>query len=110
MPQLGAMAFTREPRPAIEQMFDRAESCEIQRSTAVSSPQMGRFAWIVVLVLSLASPATGTLMPRNWLRPRFDYQPAGNENLFEITLTVPGFAHPLRAYTRDRGYTLDKNL
>jgi membrane-bound lytic murein transglycosylase MltF len=63
MPQLGAMAFTREPRPAIEQMFDRAESCEIQRSTAVSSPQMGRFAWIVVLVLSLASPATARGAP-----------------------------------------------
>src|SRR4029450_3284561 len=63
MPQLGAMAFTREPRPAIEQMFDRAESCEIQRSTAVSSPQMGRFAWIVVLVLTLASPATARGAP-----------------------------------------------
>jgi len=58
----------------------------------------------------ITSPEPSTLMPRNWLRPRFDYLPSRGENLFEVTVTVPGFAHPLRAYTRDRGYTLDKEL
>jgi hypothetical protein len=58
----------------------------------------------------ITSPEPSTLMPRNWLRPRFDYVPSRAENLFEITVTVPGFAHPLRAYTRDRSYTLDKDL
>jgi hypothetical protein len=58
----------------------------------------------------ITSPVPSTLMPRNWLRPRFDYQPAGSENLFEVTVTVPGFSHTLRAYTRDRSYTLDSDL
>jgi hypothetical protein len=58
----------------------------------------------------ITSPEESTLMPRNWLRPRFDYLPAATENLFEVTLTVPGFAHALHVYTRDRNYTLDKDL
>jgi hypothetical protein len=49
-------------------------------------------------------------MPRNWLRPRFEIAPAGGENLFEITLAIPGFAHTLRVYTRDRSYALDRAL
>ena len=58
----------------------------------------------------ITSPEPSTLMPRNWLRPRFDYLPSRGENLFEVTVTVPGFAHALRAYTRDRRYTLDRDL
>src|SRR4029453_12244436 len=49
----------------------------------------------------ITSPIAGTLMPRNWLRPRFDLAPAAGENLFEIDLTVDGFAHPLRIFTRN---------
>lgn len=58
----------------------------------------------------LGSPADNTLMPRNWLRPRFEYRPAGDENLFEIRLTVDRFATPLRIYTTERTYALDKDL
>lgn len=58
----------------------------------------------------ITSPAPSTLMPRNWLRPRFDYLPTRGENLFEITVTVSGFAHALRAYTRAQSYTLQKEL
>ena len=58
----------------------------------------------------ITSPETSTLMPRNWLRPRIDYLPAATENLFEVVWTIPGFAHSLRVYTRDRSYTLDKAL
>jgi hypothetical protein len=58
----------------------------------------------------ITSPEPSTLMPRNWLRPRFDYVPARGENVFEVTVTVPAFAHPLHAYTRDRSYTFDKDL
>jgi hypothetical protein len=58
----------------------------------------------------ITSPEPSTLMPRNWLRPRFDYIPGRGENLFEVTVTVSGFAHALRAYTRDRSYTLDREL
>ena len=58
----------------------------------------------------ITSPDRSTLMPRNWLRPRIDYLPAATENLFEVVWTIPGFAHSLRVYTRDRNYTLDKAL
>jgi hypothetical protein len=58
----------------------------------------------------ITSPESSTLMPRNWLRPRFDYLPSRSENLFEVTVTVSGFAHALRAYTRDRSYTFDRDL
>jgi len=58
----------------------------------------------------ITSPEAETLMPRNWLRPRFDYRPTRDENLFEVTVSVSGFAHSLRAYTRDRSYTFDKEL
>ena len=58
----------------------------------------------------ITSPESSTLMPRNWLRPRFDYVPSRGENLFEIMVTVSGFAHPLRAYTRDHSYTFDRDL
>jgi hypothetical protein len=56
------------------------------------------------------SPQAKTLMPRNWLRPLFQYTPAADENLFEITLTVPTFAHQLVIYTTAKSYTLDANI
>jgi hypothetical protein len=49
-------------------------------------------------------------MPRNWLRPQFTYTPSADENLFEITLTVSGFVHPLLIYTTSTSYTLDANI
>jgi hypothetical protein len=55
----------------------------------------------------LTSPLPGTLMPRNWLRPRFDLAPAAGENLFEIDLSVTGFAHQLRIFTANPSYALD---
>jgi hypothetical protein len=58
----------------------------------------------------ITSPEVSTLVPRNWLRPRITYRPAGAENLFEVTFTISGFAHPLRVYTRDQSYTLDRDL
>jgi len=58
----------------------------------------------------ITSPIAGTLMPRNWLRPRFDLAPAAGENLFEVTLTVAGFAHPLRIFTRNPSTALDAAL
>jgi hypothetical protein len=58
----------------------------------------------------IVSPEPGTLMPRNWLRPRFNYNRAADENLYEIKLTVPSFAHPLVVYTGDPTYTLDATV
>jgi hypothetical protein len=49
-------------------------------------------------------------MPRNWLRPSFQYKPGADENLFEITLTVAAFAHPLVIYTTNPSYKLDPDI
>jgi hypothetical protein len=58
----------------------------------------------------ITSPLPGTLMPRNWLRPRFDLTAASGENLFEIDLSVPGFAHTLRIFTANPATALDAAL
>src|SRR3954468_1113011 len=55
----------------------------------------------------VTSPIVGTLMPRNWLRPRFELTAAAGENLFEIDLSVAGFAHTLRIFTANPTYALD---
>jgi hypothetical protein len=47
----------------------------------------------------IVSPEPNTLVPRNWLRPRFEFYVPAQENTFEIILTVAAFAHPLRIYT-----------
>ena len=56
----------------------------------------------------LYEPELGSLFPNNWLRPRFRFNVAHQENLFEIKLVVPNEAHPLVIYTTKSGYTLDK--
>jgi hypothetical protein len=58
----------------------------------------------------ITAPIAGTLMPRNWLRPVFALAPAAGENLFEIALSVPGFAHQLRVYTRNPSTALTADL
>jgi WD40 repeat protein len=58
----------------------------------------------------ILAPETGSLMPRNWLRPLFQYTPAADENLFQITLAVQAFAHPLVIYTTAKTYTLDATI
>ncbi len=55
----------------------------------------------------VTAPVSGTLMPRNWLRPRFELSAAAGENLFEIDLSVAGFAHTLRIFTGSPSYALD---
>src|SRR5579859_6985758 len=37
----------------------------------------------------LYEPELGSLFPNNWLRPRFRWNAANQENLFEIKLVVP---------------------
>jgi hypothetical protein len=58
----------------------------------------------------IASPQAGTLMPRNWLRPRFEVKPASGENLFEIRLRVARFPTPLRIYTTQTAYVLPRDV
>lgn len=58
----------------------------------------------------ITSPIAGTLMPRNWLRPRFEVAAAAGENLFEIDISVPTYAHPLRIFTATAAYAMDAGL
>ena len=55
----------------------------------------------------VTAPVAGTLMPSNWLRPRFELSAAAGENLFEIDLSAAGFAHTLRIFTGTPAYALD---
>jgi hypothetical protein len=55
----------------------------------------------------ITAPIAGTLMPRNWLRPRFELSATAGENLFEVDLSAAGFAHTLRIFTASPSYALD---
>jgi Tol biopolymer transport system component len=55
----------------------------------------------------VTAPEPNTLMPRNWLRPRFEYAPGSGENLFQIQLTTAAFASTYTIYTTQTTYTLD---
>jgi hypothetical protein len=56
----------------------------------------------------LTDPQIGSLFPDNWLRPRFRYTPAQQENLFEIKLTMAKETYPLVIYTTKTNYTISK--
>jgi hypothetical protein len=58
----------------------------------------------------LLSPEPKTLMPNNWLRPRFEWVKVADENVYEITISKEGFAHPYRVYTKKTTYTMDPGL
>jgi WD40-like Beta Propeller Repeat len=55
----------------------------------------------------IVSPEVGTLYPKNWLRPRIDVQANPAHNLFQVTVTVPRFAHPLVIYSTKPTITMD---
>jgi hypothetical protein len=52
----------------------------------------------------------GALFPRNWLRPRFRYQPSGGENLFEIRLSSEIEANDLVVYTTATTFVLPREI
>jgi hypothetical protein len=58
----------------------------------------------------LVDPATGTLIPQNWVRPRFRVIPAAGQNLFEITLTTPRQANPYVIYTSSTTWKMPKTV
>jgi hypothetical protein len=55
----------------------------------------------------LYEPEIGSLFPNNWLRPRFRWNAAAAQNLFEIQLVIPHEKSPLVIYTPTSGYKLD---
>jgi hypothetical protein len=58
----------------------------------------------------IIEPVAGTLIPQNWLRPRFRVAPAAGQNLFEITLTSPRQANPYVIYTSSKTWKMPKTV
>ena len=58
----------------------------------------------------LLEPEVGSLLPNNWLRPRFRYVPAANQNLFEIRLHAESEPSDLVVYTTQPMWTMPKTL
>jgi hypothetical protein len=59
----------------------------------------------------LLEPSSGTLMPQNWLRPRFRYVPAsGSQTLFEIRIHAQRQRNDLVVYTTSKTWKMPKAL
>ncbi len=58
----------------------------------------------------LFEPQPGTLFPSNWLRPRFRFTPAANQNLFEIRLRTSDEINDLVVYTASSTWTMPKAM
>jgi hypothetical protein len=52
----------------------------------------------------------GALLPSNWLRPRFRFEPLAGEDLWEIRLSSPHQAHDLVVYTTRTTLALPKPI
>ncbi|MDD9932151.1 MAG: hypothetical protein OXT09_01030 [Myxococcales bacterium] len=52
----------------------------------------------------------GALLPSNWLRPRFRFEPLAGETLWEIRLQSPREANDLVVYTQDTTWTLPEEI
>jgi hypothetical protein len=56
-------------------------------------------------------PSDGTLLPQNWLRPRFRYAPAtSGQTLFELRLHTPRQKNDLLVYTTSKTWKMPKTL
>ncbi len=55
----------------------------------------------------LVDPEPGTLLPQNWLRPRFHFIAPAGENLFEIRLHAANQMSDLVVYTSQTTWTMD---
>lgn len=58
----------------------------------------------------LLEPQIGSLLPNNWLRPRFRYAPADGQNLFEIRLHAASEPNDLVVYTTQPLWTMPEAL
>jgi hypothetical protein len=58
----------------------------------------------------IVDPTAGTLIPQNWLRPRFRVIPAAGQDLFQITLTSTRQANPYVIYTSSPIWTMPKTV
>ena len=63
--------------------------------------------WEVCLI----EPADKAMLPKNWLPPRFRFEPLPGENLWQITLSAPDVErHELVVYTTRPEWTMDRGM
>jgi hypothetical protein len=58
----------------------------------------------------LVEPSAGTLIPQNWLRPRFRYVPSGSQSLFEIRLHTKRQKNDLVVYTTSKTWKMPRTM
>jgi hypothetical protein len=54
----------------------------------------------------LTEPPIGALLPQNFVRPRFDFNPVGGQNIFELRLHTAAEANDLVVYTTQTSWTM----
>ena len=58
----------------------------------------------------LVEPEIGSIVPKNWLRPRFRYVAAGEQNIFEIRLRAANQTNDLVVYTTSKTWEMPASL
>jgi hypothetical protein len=58
----------------------------------------------------IVEPSTGTLVPQNWVRPRFRVVPAAGQDLFEIRLHTQRQTNDYVVYTTSKTWTMPKPI
>ena len=58
----------------------------------------------------LLEPQDGTLLPNNWLRPRFSWTATGSDDLYELHATAPNQMRDLVVYTDKTSWTMPKTM
>lgn len=58
----------------------------------------------------LVEPEPGTLYPKNWLRPRFQWTVAGDHGVFELRLHADNQTRDLLVYTTSTTWTMPKPM
>ncbi|HVY37546.1 MAG TPA: hypothetical protein VHM31_06410 [Polyangia bacterium] len=58
----------------------------------------------------LVEPQDGTLLPKNWLRPRFSWTSTGTGDLYALHVTAPNQTPDLVVYTDKTSWTMPKAM
>jgi hypothetical protein len=58
----------------------------------------------------LSDPQIGALLPQNFLRPRFSFNPVGGQNLFEIRMHTAAENNDLVVYTTQKTWTMPSDM
>lgn len=122
----GSGCTTEEPRatpsqplpPPVEPPFcELKDDCLDFPSYAITSGAVPRDAESLFarspehdLEACLIEPEDGSLLPKNWLPPRFRFEPLAGENLWQIRLSFKVERHDLIVYTTRPQWTMDAGM